>query len=444
MGPVRSADTIIWHAHPLTFTGAEPRNDGGLAVTHRLPHLERWLDHLVALGANALQLGPVFDSETHGYDTRDHLRVDARLGDEGDLRHLVEQAHARGVLVVLDGVFNHVGRSHERFRAAQAGDAEAAAWFARDGSREDGWAVFEGHGALVELDLSHPPARDHVVAVMRHWLDVGVDGWRLDAAYAVDPTTWRTVIEQVRASHPHAWFLGEVIHADPAEFAPASRMDSLTQYELWKAVWSSLNDVNLHELAHALSRHDAFVAAGRTTDPQFVPTTFLGNHDTTRIASRLQDHRHLAHAVTVLFTTAGVPAVYAGDEWDYRGVKEDREGGDDEVRPPFPATPEELSDLGAPVFQLHQRLAGLRRRHRWLWQAALEVERVENALLVYRVTGTGGDASSAGPEDGGRAPEGLSVVLNLTDAPVEFTPRDGERLLEGSLEAHGAAVFGRS
>ncbi|WP_218974275.1 alpha-amylase family glycosyl hydrolase [Streptomyces sp. NP160] len=441
---MRSADTIIWHVHPLSFTGAEATNDGGLAVTHRLPHLEAWLDHLVALGANALQLGPIFDSESHGYDTRDHLRIDARLGDEGDLRHLVEQAHARGVEVVLDGVFNHVGRSHERFRAAQAGDEQAAAWFARDPDREDGWAVFEGHEALVELDLTHPPVREHVVAVVRHWLDAGVDGWRLDAAYAVAPAAWREIIDQVRASHPHAWFLGETIHADPREFAPAAGVDSLTQYEMWKAIWSSLNDANFHELAHALGRHDAFVATGRAMDPPFVPTTFLGNHDTTRIASQLHDRRHLVHAVTALFTLPGVPAVYAGDEWDYRGVKEERAGGDDAVRPAFPATPEGLWAEGEPVFRLHQRLIGLRRRHRWLWQAAVAVERVEDAVLVYRLSEVGPPGGAGGDEGGrGAGARGLSVVLNLTDAPVSFAPREGEQLLEGTVEAHSAAVFGR-
>lgn len=431
---MHSADTVIWHAFPLTFTGAEATNDGTRPVAHRLQQLEPWLDHLIALGANALQLGPVFDSETHGYDTRDHLRIDPRLGDEADLRRLVEQAHARGVHVILDGVFNHVGRDSALFQRAAHGDAEAAAWFKRDPSRQDGWSVFEGHGSLVELDLAHAPVREHVVAVMRHWLEIGVDGWRLDAAYAVQPPDWRAVLGEVRSSHPHAWFLGEVIHDGDGAFASAAGMDSTTQYELWKAIWSSLNDRNLHELAHALTRHDDFVSAGRGAQPPRLPTTFVGNHDTTRIASRLVDHRHLEHALTVLFTVAGTPAVYAGDEWDSRGVKEDRPGGDDAVRPAFPATPGGLPADGEGVFALHRRLIGLRRRHRWLWRASVEVERREDEVLVYRLRA---------PEDEG-GDEGITVVLNLTDAAVEVSVRPGEQLLEGSCEARGAAVFGRA
>ena len=420
---VRPQDTVIWHAFPLGFTGAEAENPGDAPVAHRLEHVEGWLDHLVALGANALQLGPVFDSETHGYDTRDHLRVDPRLGDEADLRHLVEQAHARGVHVVLDGVFHHVGRSHPRFRAALAGDAGSAAWFRRDPARDDGWAVFEGHHQLVALDHGHPAVLEHVVEVVRHWLDAGVDGWRMDAAYAVPTSFWRAVSDAVRESHPHAWLLGEVIHGDYAAFVEESGFDSVTQYRLWKAVWSSLNDANLFELEWELRHHGELLQ-------RFLPTTFLGNHDTTRIASQLHDERHLAHALAVLFTVGGVPAVYAGDDHAFRGVKEERAGGDDAVRPAFPASPAELSPLGAPVFALHQQLIGLRRRHPWLARARVEVERLENPVLVYR---------ASDPEDGAR---GVTVALNLGDEALDVAVRPGERLLVGGTGPHEAAVFG--
>ncbi|GAA2751124.1 alpha-amylase family glycosyl hydrolase [Amnibacterium kyonggiense] len=417
---MRFEHVILWHVYPLGFTGAERDNPPGGPVRHRLPQLLAWLDHLVALGANGLQLGPVFDSETHGYDTRDHFRIDPRLGDDGDLDALVAAAHARGVRVVLDGVFNHVGRSFPRFAAAEAGDAESARWFRRDG---EGWADFEGHGALVALNHEEPAVLDHVVAVMRHWLDRGIDGWRLDAAYAVPTAFWRRVADQVRASHPDAWLLGEVIHGDYAAFVAESGLDSVTQYELWKAIWSSLNERNLWELAWSLGRHRDMVAA-------FLPATFVGNHDTTRIASRLDDERHLAHALTVLFTVGGIPVVYAGDEEGFRGVKEDREGGDDAVRPRFPDSPDELSPVGEPILRLHQRLIALRRRKPWLAQGRYEQVRVENDVLVYRMSAP----------DGGDA---VTVALNVGDAAVDLAPGPGERVLEGGLGPHEAAVIGR-
>ena len=417
---MRFEHVILWHVYPLGFTGAEQEQPAGGAVQHRLPRIERWLDRMIELGANGLQLGPVFDSETHGYDTRDHLRIDPRLGDEQDLDALIAAAHARGIEVVLDGVFNHVGRSFPRFVQAEQGDPAAAAWFRREG---DGWADFEGHGALVALNHDEPEVLRYVIDVMRHWLDRGVDGWRLDAAYAVPTAFWHRVAEAVHETHPHAWLLGEVIHGDYAQWVADSGLDSVTQYELWKAIWSSLNERNLWELAWTLGRHRDLVAS-------FLPATFVGNHDTTRIASRLTDERHLAHALTVLFTVGGVPVVYSGDEEGFRGVKEDRAGGDDAVRPAFPDSPDELSRLGEPILRLHQRLIALRRRKPWLARGRYEQVSVENDVLVYRMSSPEGD-------------DAITVALNVGDGPLDLAPANGERVLEGGLGPHEAAVLGR-
>lgn len=287
---------------PLGFAGAE--KTAGTSVVHRLPQLENWLDYAVELGCSGLLLGPVFAAETHGYDTIDHFRIDPRLGDEADFDGLVAAAHDRGLRIALDGVFNHVARSFN-------GPDE---WFRRrpDGSLDS----FEGHDHLVALDHSRPEVAQYVSEVLGHWLERGVDGWRLDAAYAVPPEFWQAALPRDR--FPEAWFFGEVIHGDYAGYVTKSGLDSVTQYELWKAIWSSLNDGNFFELAYALERHDALLDA-------FVPQTFVGNHDVTRLATRLDDERHLGHALAILFTVAGVPSVYYGDEQAFRGLKEDRE-----------------------------------------------------------------------------------------------------------------------
>ncbi|MCW2509364.1 MAG: Alpha amylase, partial [Modestobacter sp.] len=360
-------DAVWWHVYPLGFVGAERDAPADGAVTSRLGRLTGWLDYAVELGANGLALGPVFASSTHGYDTVDHRRIDPRLGDDADFDALVSAAHDRGLRVLLDGVFNHVGREHPAFRAVveQGPGAPTAEWFRlrwpadpRPGTEPE-YDTFEGHGQLVALDHSSPAVADWVTEVLTHWLDRGADGWRLDAAYAVPTSFWASVLPRVRERHPDAYLVGEVIHGDYARFVQESGLDAVTQYELWKALWSSLNDGNLHELAHALGRHDGFLDT-------FVPLTFVGNHDVTRIASRLADSRHLAHALAVLFTVGGTPTVYAGDEQAFTGVKEDRAGGDDAVRPAFPDTPDELAPYGWPTYRLHQELIGLRRRHRWL------------------------------------------------------------------------------
>ncbi|GAA2023099.1 alpha-amylase family glycosyl hydrolase [Pseudokineococcus marinus] len=440
-GPAWVRDAVFWHVYPLGFVGAEKEGDPQGPVVHRLPHLVGWLDHLLALGANGLLLGPVFASQTHGYDTVDHRRVDPRLGDDADLDALLSAAREKGVRVLLDGVFNHVGRDHWAFRQVleQGPSASTASWF-RLRWPEGGWRPgvepdyddFEGHHHLVALDHSSPAVVDHVAEVMSHWLDRGADGWRLDAAYAVPTAFWAQVADRVRERHPDAYLLGEVIHGDYAGVVREGHLDAVTQYELWKAVWSSLVEGNLWELSHALGRHAEFLEA-------FTPQTFVGNHDVTRIASRLDDDRHLAHALVVLLGVGGTPSVYYGDEHAYRGVKEDREGGDDDVRPSFPAAPEELSPVGLPVFHRHQELVALRRRHRWLHAARPSVVSVENRRLVV---------ASEDPSGGG---ERLLLALSLEDEEValeapgarEVLAGDGARL-DGDrvvLPPHGWAVL---
>ncbi|MGY1802473.1 alpha-amylase family protein [Blastococcus sp. SYSU D00922] len=416
-------DAIWWHVYPLGFVGAERASAPDQPVVHRLCHLAAWLDHAVELGASGLALGPVFASETHGYDTTDHLRVDPRLGDDADLDALIAACRERGLRVLLDGVFNHVGRGHPAFRAVleQGPSAPTAAWFRLRWPEAGGppeYDDFEGHSALVALNHDEPAVADHVVEVMCHWLDRGVDGWRLDAAYAVPARFWAGVADRVRERHPDAYLMGEVIHGDYPRFVAAAHLDAVTQYELWKAVWSSLNDANFFELDAALSRHGGFLDS-------FVPFTFLGNHDVTRIASRLTDERHLAHALVVLLTTGGTPAVYAGDEHAFRGVKEDRAGGDDAVRPPFPATPGELSPLGLPTYALHQELIGLRRRHRWLHAARTRTLHLANEQLVYEAVG-----------DGGR----LVVALSVGERPVEVPAKGAGAVLAGAAEVVGGRV----
>ncbi|MEW9528418.1 alpha-amylase family glycosyl hydrolase [Microbispora sp. NPDC049125] len=433
------ADHVIWwQLHPISFVGAEPAAlSPGSEPVHRLGHLQGWLDYLVELGCNGLALGPIFASETHGYDTVDHYRIDPRLGEEDDLVRLIDDCHRRGVKVLLDGVFNHVGRGFAPFQDVLARRRESpyASWFRldfdADGPDGFGYTDFEGHRHLVALNHAEPQVADYVTAVARHWLDRGADGWRLDAAYAVPVEFWHAVTSQVRRTHPHAWFLGEVIHGDYARFVTEGGLDSVTQYELWKAIWSSLNDRNFFELSWALDRHEDFAENYR-------PLTFVGNHDVTRLASKLDDERHLAHALAVLFTVSGLPSVYAGDEQGFRGVKYERADGDAEIRPAFPGTPAALAPYGWPVYRLHQDLIGLRRRHPWLVRARVKVVHLDNTAFAYHLVNPDG-----GP--------GLVVVLNVSDHPFTLPSVSGSarRRLLGSADSgapedvgpHGWAVL---
>ncbi|WP_297594472.1 alpha-amylase family glycosyl hydrolase [Mycobacterium sp.] len=397
-GPSWVRHAIWWQVYPLGFVGAFPvprSNEPQQPAEHRLLRLVDWFDHAIELGASGIALGPIFASRTHGYDTTDHYRIDPRLGDDADFDRLVDEAHRRGLCVLLDGVFNHVGVDFPRYREAPD-DAAAARWFR---GRPGHFHTFEGHDGLITLNHDNPEVVDYTVEVMAHWLARGADGWRLDAAYAVPQHFWASTLPRVRERYPEAWFVGELIHGDYAAVVEAATFDSATQYELWKAIWSSLNDGNFFELDWALQRHNDFLN-------RFAPLTFIGNHDVTRIASRLGNPAHVAHALVLLLTIGGVPSIYAGDELGFHGVKEERFGGDDAVRPEFGPPPLQLDDFGIEVWALHQYLVGLRRRHPWLHTASTTALRLENRHYVYE-TRNGDDT--------------LLVVLNIDDEPLHVS-----------------------
>jgi glycosidase len=400
---------IWWHVYPLGFVGAFPAtrrrvptsigcagsSNGSTTPSNSVRRVSRWPDLRLA----------------HPWLRQPRTTTASIQGsvDDGDFDALVDEAHRRGLRVLLDGVFNHVGTDHPRYRDAAAG--ADTTWFRRKG---DDFETFEGHGELIAFNHDSPDVVDYTVDVMKHWLRRGADGWRLDAAFAVPDRFWAQVLPRVREEFDDAWFVGEVIHGDYAGHVRAAGFDSITQYELWKAIWSSLNDGNFHELDHAMKRHNEFLDV-------FVPLTFIGNHDVTRIASKLENTRHLEHALAILLTIGGTPSVYAGDESAYTGIKEERAGGDDAVRPEFTYPLMGVDDRGQDIFRLHQYLIGLRRRHPWLHTARTSVVTITNTQYVYQAR---------------RESDTLLIALNIDDAPMAVSLNElgfgGGRVVAGS------------
>jgi len=264
--------------------------------------------------------------------------------------------------------------------------------------------------------------------VMLHWLRRGIDGWRLDAAYAVPASFWAAVLPEVRKEFPDAWFVGEMIHGDYIDYVKTSGLDSVTEYELWWAIWSSIDSVNFHQLEWTLGRHARFVE-------HFLPLTFLGNHDVTRVASQIRDRRHWSHAVALLGFLPGVPSVYYGDEFGLEAIKENRPSGDDAVRPEMPYERGLFDHSHPEVEQAYRRMIGLRRRHPWLVDGAIEIELVDNARLVVRSRARHGE-------------ESLVLALNLASEPLVLA--NAAEVLEaqpavagGAVAPHGWAVVAR-
>lgn len=394
---------IWWQVYPLTACGAPIHRPDRAAHpepdAHRLRRLNGWLDHIIELGCSGLLLGPIFASTSHGYDTLDHFQIDPRLGDAADFDALVAAARERGLSILLDGVFNHVGVEHELVHSGSPlikRDAAGAA------------LAWEGNGDLALLDHARPEVADLVAEVMLHWLRRGIAGWRLDVAYAVPTEFWASVIDRVRNEFPDALFLGEMIHGEYAEFASAAHFDSTTQYELWKAIWSSIQDQNLWELAWALQRHDEFITPGH------LPQTFVGNHDVSRIASEIGEPG-AAIAAAILLSLPGMPSIYYGDEYGFQGVKGTGFRADDAVRPELPDRPDEVVAPAGWLFGWHQQLIGFRRRHEWLARGQVAVADKQNESIDYRVTSADG--------------RWVRVQVALGEAPsVQLEADDGEQL----------------
>ncbi|MDO5719420.1 MAG: alpha-amylase family glycosyl hydrolase [Actinomycetaceae bacterium] len=435
-----SDHAITWQVFPLGALGAPTTNPllegGDIAPERTLADLVPWLDHALKLGTNAVLLGPIFQSFSHGYDTVDYFTIDSRLGSRADFDIFVAAAHQRGIRVILDGVFNHLGSRHPFLQELVNGpQAEHADFFQVNW---EGWTAgelpsyhcFEGHTGLATLNHDNPRVQQYITDVMNYWLAAGADGWRLDAAYAMNPHTWSTIVPRVREKFPDVWIVGEVIHGDYAQMVLDSGWDSLTQYELWKSIWSSLNDQNFYELDWNLRRHSQWCAT-------FLPLTFIGNHDVTRIATQLETIDDVGLAVAVLLTVPGIPSIYYGDELGFEGLKEERLGGDDAIRQSLPTDTRGATDSpqAARFWHWYASLIALRRQHPWLQRGLIDIEYLENTVIRYRVSDPNSEAT-------------LTVVLNCADEPIasdhaalaNLGPAIAGQRDDGKLRAHAYLI----
>jgi glycosidase len=332
-----ASDSIFYHIYPLGLCGAPTVNDFHAPAEPRLGVLFEWLDHIQGLGANALYLGPLFESSRHGYDTADYFWVDRRLGDNALLKEFVRVCHERGIRVVLDGVFNHVGRNFWAFRdVLEKGQSSAyCGWFKglsfngrspyNDPFTYEGWS---GHYDLVKLNLQNPDVVHHLLQAVEMWIhEFGIDGLRLDAADSVEPAFLRQLAAFTKNLRPDFWLMGEIVHGDYRQWANPGTLDSVTNYEIYKGLYSSHADRNYFELAYSLNREFGEQGVYRGL-PLY---NFADNHDVNRVASSLTNPAHLYPLYGLLFTMPGVPSIYYGSEWGLEGKK--TAGSDQPLRP---------------------------------------------------------------------------------------------------------------
>ena len=331
-------NAIIYHIYPLGFCGAPKFNDGSEDVTYRLDKVLEWIPHLKEMNVDAVYFGPVFESVEHGYDTIDYKCIDRRLGDNNSFRFICDRLHENGIRIILDGVFNHVGRRFPQFIDVQEkGEAsEYCSWFQNlnfggpspygDPFWYEGW---NGHYNLVKLNLRNPGVCDHIIDAINYWIDsFDIDGIRFDAADCIDFDFFKRIRSFCKGRKPDFWLVGEIIHGDYNRWANPEMLDSVTNYECYKGLWSSHNDKNYFEIDYSINRQSGANGGIYRNINLF---NFVDNHDVNRLASTLHNNAHLPLVYTLMYTMPGIPSIYYGSEFGIEGRKENN--SDDNLRP---------------------------------------------------------------------------------------------------------------
>ena len=399
-------NSIFYQIYPIGFCGAPVHNDG--VCVPRIRKLMDWSEYLQTLGVDSILLNPIFESDNHGYDTRDFKTIDCRLGTNEDFKVVCEDLHKHNVKIVLDGVFNHVGRGFWAFKDVQEKkwDSPYKDWFHisfdgnscyDDGFWYEGW---EGHFELVKLNLQNPAVVDYLMECVKYWIDeFGIDGLRLDVAYSLDHNFMRRLRSYTQELKPDFALIGEVLFGDYNIIVNDEMLHSCTNYECYKGLYSSFNCMNMFEIAHSLHRQfgsDQWcIYRGKHL------MTFVDNHDVTRLASILTNKKHIPLAYGLLMGMPGIPCLYYGSEWAEPGEK--APDNDYALRPCFEEPkPNELTEFIKKLIRVRQESDALCngayknvviQNHQLIFERCSEKERVIVAINAadYAYTANAGE-----------------------------------------------------
>jgi len=323
---------VFYHIYPLGLCGC-PHDNNGETGAH-FDKLNEWAEHAKRIGCNAIYIGPLFESGSHGYDTTDYRLVDRRLGTNDDFKQFVKNCHANDVKVIVDGVFNHTGRDFFAFQDIKQNreNSRYKDWYCNvnfwgnneynDGFSYDNWG---GYNLLVKLNLWNPEVKNYHLETVKFWVDeFDIDGIRLDAADVLDFGFMKELRSFCNGLKPDFWLMGEVIHGDYSRWANNDMLHSVTNYELHKGLYSGHNDHNYFEIAHTIKRLNGIVGDKKLY-------TFCDNHDVARIYSKLNNKAHMYNVAILVYTVPGIPSIYYGSEFGIPGNKEN--GSDWNLRP---------------------------------------------------------------------------------------------------------------
>lgn len=329
--------TNIYHIYPLGFCGCEKfRSEAKDLEKGRILKVIEWIPHLKEMHFNAVYFGPIFESFEHGYDTTDYYTVDKRLGTNAEFKQVCDELHKNGIRVILDGVFNHVGRDHAAFKDLQQNGqgSRYKDWFAGvnfggrspygDNFSYEGW---NGHFNLVKLNLYNNEVVEHLFGAVKMWIEEwGIDGIRFDAADCLADDFIRRIHKFTRDLRPDFWLMGEIIHGQYNRWANGEMFDCVTNYQCYKGIYSSHNDRNYFEIAHSIEYQNGQYG-------NLYMYNFLDNHDVARLMSVLKNPDHAECCYTMMYGMYGVPSVYYGSEFGIYGAKGQGADADQPLRP---------------------------------------------------------------------------------------------------------------
>jgi cyclomaltodextrinase len=413
------ANERVW-SHEIDFWG------GDLAST-----MSR-LGHVQALGADVLYLNPIHLAWTnHKYDALDYQAVSPEFGSRDDVRELAAAVHRRGMKLVLDGVFNHMGRNAPIFREAQADPASPyRAWFDFGPQYKYGYRGWWNVGNLPELNLEHPPVRRLIWeapdSVVRSYLRDGVDGWRLDVAFDIGFNHLEALTRAAQAEKPGALVVGEIPNY-PGQWFPS--VDGVMHFGLRKLM---LATVNRQLPGPDFMRMVARMVADADYEHLLKSWVYLDNHDTPRLATAVPDAKARRLAQVLQFTLPGAVNLYYGTEVGMTG------GDDPEMRGPMRW---DLVEAGHPELDWTRRLVALRKTHRALRVGDFRTLEASGPVIAYqRHTDRVGDA--------------VLVLVNPTLRAADTTVlvsdsklMDGDNLVDriggGTVQLQGATIMAR-
>lgn len=420
---------LFYHIYPLGLCGA-PWENPHTAPVPRIRKILDWIPHMKALHINAVYFSPLWESSTHGYDTADYTTLDSRLGTNDDLAAVCDALHENGIRIVFDGVFNHVGREFFAFRdVLEKREASPyCSWFCNlwfggsnrfgDPFRYDCW---HGCEELVKLNLRNEDVVRHLENAILQWMDTyHIDGIRFDAADCIDRDFFRRIRRLTKERNPEFWLMGELIHGDYSQFANPEMLDSATNYECWKGIWSSHNDKNYFEINYAINRQGGQYGIYKN----ILLYNFADNHDVARVATQLKEPRHLPLVYALLYAMPGIPSIYYGSEFGLQAEK--RKDTDANLRPALDLA--ELHPETSELFAFLCKLGKAYEEHPALHTGSFFTVEVRNQQLVFRR----GEGDTA-----------LYCLLNLADTPADLPlPITGDGW-ENLLTGESVAATGR-